>query len=530
MKKLLVIALIACLCSTAAAQKSKRKKGSGGKVPTANKVIKSSDNPESPDFAGLLSEVETDGAPAPNANAPKNKKSKNGGGKAIAKNRAGKSSDNPESPDYAGLPPDTKAIAAPQRGSIEPSEQSAVIRKVVIAPFSEPAGSKGREAVLEIFSEQNDIEMVGYNDAEIVAKRLGADLGSSKGRSVVSADMGIYAWLDGRVGDGFDAQIRLSDANSRTLKNAQIKADSAQMLASLIRTDLWRQVGPEISDRAKLQQRYENQCQLAAQTFAAWQKEINRQGELAVQRQQRRKEYLVAAQTAAMQKLKEWNDQIAHQGQLAQERKQAEALEARRKQEEAARQAAEMQRQQALEQQRQAAAEQAARQAAAQEAARQAAAEQAARDQAARQAALQAQWAAQAQYQQQPVYQQPVYQQPVYRQPSAYQQPLVAGQGNAATAQPTWQVQPAQNQGGYQLPSTGYQQGLAQGSTQPYPAAQPAQPTWQTQGQPAYQQPAAQSGTQTAWQIQPQPYALSDASADNSSPKKARGTKKKKRK
>jgi hypothetical protein len=395
------------------------------------------------------------------------------------------------------------------------ADGSSGIRKVVVAKFTEPEDVQARNTVLEVFSEHNDIEVIGFDDAEVVAKRLGADLGTAKGRTAVSKDLGIYAWVDGKVSGSFEAQIDLTDSTDRRLTHARLSGASAQILASVIRTELWRQVGPAISDQAKLARNLETQRKLAREKLIVWQKELDRQRKVAEERQVRRQQLLVAEKTQAGEKLRAWNNELVRQQQVVRDRRLAQAQEQKRRQEEQQRKLVEMQRQQALEQQRRAAAEQAARQAAAEQAARQAAAEQSARqaaaeqtarqaaaEQAARQAALQQQWAAQPRQ----VYQLPgVYpaQRPAYPQPAAPTQPYPVVTQPAP--RPVWQIplQPV-----YPQPAA---------PTQPYPVvAQPApQPVWQIP-----LQPTAASGQTAQYSLPQRADTTEPAAAKNSRAKK----------
>lgn len=228
------------------------------------------------------------------------------------------------------------------------------VRRVVVANFDEPEGFRVRLAALEVLSLQGDIEVLGYNDVTVVARRLGVDPMSSHGRLAVSEELGVFAWLDGRVSEDFEAHLRLTDAGGKELAWLKVRGQSRGTLNDTVKKNLWRAVGPPLSDAEKRRQALEARHKLAQKKKQARDEEAMRQRELAAKRRERIRERLAAAKSLAKEKAKARNAELDHQAELVAERRAEEEQKAREAERERQQQlAAERQRQ--MEEERQAA-------------------------------------------------------------------------------------------------------------------------------------------------------------------------------
>lgn len=171
-------------------------------------------------------------------------------------------------------------------------------RRVIVAPFDSPQQSWGRPSVLGVLSEEPDVEVIGYEDMIVVARRLGADPTDPRGRQAVSAEMRIFAWIDGTIRDDGNARLVMTDASGAELAWLTAAARSGGALNAFIEENVWRAFGPYLSDAEKRRQRLEALQVLGKQKQEARASEAQRQVQLAEDREAR-----IASRIAAQKKL-----------------------------------------------------------------------------------------------------------------------------------------------------------------------------------------------------------------------------------
>jgi hypothetical protein len=222
----------------------------------------------------------------------------------------------------------TPAAAAPEtpgeEAALEPDD---TVRKVVVAAFDEPEELELRGAVLEVLSARTDIEVLALDDIAVVAKRLGTDPVSARGRSLISQELNIYAWIDARVSGRYEVYISLSDRENLQLSTLHLTGKTPGVLAAAIHSGLWQRIGPLLSRQARLLQRVEQQREAARQKIQAIEKDRERQKRLALQREQRRLRLLAAARKETGIKWQAWQQELKRQTELVRERTPAEARE-----------------------------------------------------------------------------------------------------------------------------------------------------------------------------------------------------------
>lgn len=224
-------------------------------------------------------------------------------------------------------------------------------RKVAVSEFAGERGKELRLALLEVLSEQDDLEVLGYRDIEVVAKRLGVGLSSASDRRKVAVELKIFAWFDADVADD-GATIRLTGGKGRQLGTMELAAAGTEAQAGEIREGAWAALGHHVSDRALRVHVLGRHRAAAAKKLEARQQELANQRQLALEREQRRTARLADLRVEAQRKLADHEEEGARQIELAQERiaeenkKREQELVAQRKRE------AERQRALAMERQR----------------------------------------------------------------------------------------------------------------------------------------------------------------------------------
>jgi hypothetical protein len=71
--------------------------------------------------------------------------------------------------------------------------------RVVVRPFYGPQSDAVRKQVEEILERRSNVVVVSSKEADVAAKRLGADANSPEGRKVVAKDLRVSAWVEGIV-------------------------------------------------------------------------------------------------------------------------------------------------------------------------------------------------------------------------------------------------------------------------------------------------------------------------------------------
>lgn len=296
-------------------------------------------------------------------------------------------------------------------------------RRLGIGEIKAPAGSDARGAVLEALSARSEVEVVGYEDVKMAGKNLGVNPATPRGRKRISDDLGVFAWVEGEVSVRHEAKLRLVDGDGHTLATMRVSADDGPALDAAIRGQLWSALGRFVSDAAAREHALHQQQQLAARKHQARLEELERQKEVALERETRRTKRLNDQRSLARNKQEARFEELQRQTQIVLARREEEA----RQLELAAEQAAREERERLAMQQRQEA-----------EAARLAQAQR--QQEEARLAAQQRQEEALARQQQ------------MQQQQASSWQPAPQASWQPAQTQPaqTWNTQPARPASGYQ--------------------------------------------------------------------------------
>jgi hypothetical protein len=226
---------------------------------------------------------------------------------------------------------DLSALAGtPEAGgdSLAPNALAALIeprvRKIAIAQFAGSGGERLRGAVLEVLSAHADLELLGFRDIDVVAHRLGIGQTEPHDRKRLSAELGVYAWVDG---DAQAETLRLSDGDDRTL--ASIQLDDRRPDAQA-RERVWPEFGRFISDEGMRQHRVAAAREAATKLLAAQDAELARQQEIAARREQLRVQRLAAAKNHARTVLEAQSAEQQRQVMVAAELRRKREDEARR--------------------------------------------------------------------------------------------------------------------------------------------------------------------------------------------------------
>jgi hypothetical protein len=184
----------------------------------------------------------------------------------------------------ASLAWSASASAAPvSREASEPELDGP--RRLGIGELHAPARSDARGAVLEALSARSEVEIVGYEDVKMAGKQLGVDPASARGRKRISAELGVYAWIEGEVSARNEGRLRLVDVDGHTLATLRVSADDGSALEAAIRANLWSALGRFVSDSAAHDYALGQQQQRAAQKHTARLEELERQKALALERE-----------------------------------------------------------------------------------------------------------------------------------------------------------------------------------------------------------------------------------------------------
>jgi hypothetical protein len=105
--------------------------------------------------------------------------------------------------------------------------------RVVVRPFNGPGGSRAREALVTLLSDQKGIELVTDADAQSASEELSADLSTSDGRVAVARKLNVSAFIQGEVRKhGRNAELGLVVMEGKTgalLDKATLRAKPAAL-------------------------------------------------------------------------------------------------------------------------------------------------------------------------------------------------------------------------------------------------------------------------------------------------------------
>jgi len=217
--------------------------------------------------------------------------------------------------------------------------QDVRVRKVVVSGFDGKGALRLRQAVLDALSEHTEVEVIGAKDVEVSAKSLGHSTSDRSGRTALSAELGIYAWVQHDEGKGSIVLVDAEGEQLAALPVAQHGGSEADL-----RVKIWSTFGPHVSDQGLRMRLLERLRMSASGKLKAVEEETLRQSELAMRREERRASHLAASRQRATTILQAQQAEVDHQQQQAvariQRAKQEQALLAEQaRQDELARQA-----------------------------------------------------------------------------------------------------------------------------------------------------------------------------------------------
>jgi hypothetical protein len=117
---------------------------------------------------------------------------------------------------------------------------------VVVRPFEGRASAKARMAVIRALRDES-VSLVATGDVDDSAEELGADPSSADGRTTVSRELEIRAWIEGTIeknGRVLQATIDVIDASSgSSLGSVEYEGRNPRVLAKRIESRFWRDAG-----------------------------------------------------------------------------------------------------------------------------------------------------------------------------------------------------------------------------------------------------------------------------------------------
>ncbi len=202
---------------------------------------------------------------------------------------------------------------------VHAAPQRPLPKRVAVTEFDAEGGSRARMAVLEMLSEHDDVEVVALKDIEVAGKRLNADPSDPAGRKKLSSEIGVDAWLEGRIEDDL-ASFALKAPDGRTIATTSLKGHKASVAEGLVGQKIWSAMGPWLSAREKAKRALDAQGDLALKKIQAREQELARQRQVVEDRAHRRVAQLKAAQQLAREKRAAFVAELARQETLVEER------------------------------------------------------------------------------------------------------------------------------------------------------------------------------------------------------------------
>ena len=269
------------------------------------------------------------------AKAGKNKRAKNN---AKSKKKPAAEAEPPPAPTAEVNPLAGIELDEPAKPNGPPDALVALVkprvRKVGVPTFHGKSSESMRQAVLQVLSAHSDIELVGHDDLEFVAKRLKADPADGAGRIKLAGELKLYGWV---VADGDDGRLRVVDAHNKTL--GTLKLDPSKRADVQVQERLWSELGRFLSDEGLRNHTVVRARERAIKKLQGQGSELAKQHALAEQREKRQAEQLVMLKDHAIKRLTAQNEELLRQSKIASDRVAAQR-EAAAKQAAAQREAA----------------------------------------------------------------------------------------------------------------------------------------------------------------------------------------------
>lgn len=209
------------------------------------------------------------------------------------------------------------AAASGAHAAPKPKRQ---VQRVAVAQFDSPNSARARSAVLETLSDHNDVEVVSLDDINMAGKRLHVDPATPAGRSKLSEELGIGAWLDGKIDDDF-AKFTLQAPDGRLLATASVQGHKASVLEGLAGQKIWAQMGALLSPRERTKRAIEAQQDLAMKKAQAREHQLAELRQGVRDRAANRIKELKVMQALALQKRQAFDAELERQASIVSDRK-----------------------------------------------------------------------------------------------------------------------------------------------------------------------------------------------------------------
>lgn len=191
----------------------------------------------------------------------------------------------------APLQPTAAEPAAAEQPVVEaPAEQVAqeqpvaqgprMVRNLVVPQFDAPVKSRARAAVLRTLADHTEVEVVAIDDVAFAARRLQANPDTTDGRAKLSRELGIDAWLDGKITET-SAHLTLTTGDGTILQEVEVEADEQRALDARTGEQMWAALGPSLSPQEAYRRAVLAEYERARRKLEARQAESQRQVELA---------------------------------------------------------------------------------------------------------------------------------------------------------------------------------------------------------------------------------------------------------
>jgi hypothetical protein len=210
----------------------------------------------------------------------------------------------------------TTCVQAAERKA---AERKAAPRRVAVAQFDAPTESRARNEILTTLSDHDDVEVVSLDDIVFTSKRIKADPTTPEGRKKIATELGVEAWIDGKV-DGTSAHLKLTSAAGRRITEVDVHAATERLLDVLAGEKMWTAMGPSLSDRENKRRALLMHADLARTKIEDRKHELDRQRSVARQHATERVERLKAERERAREKQAAIAAELARQEKLVQDR------------------------------------------------------------------------------------------------------------------------------------------------------------------------------------------------------------------
>jgi len=160
------------------------------------------------------------------------------------------------------------------------SEGPRMVRNLVVPQFDAPPKSRARAAVLRTLADHTEVEVVSIDDVTFAARRLQADPNTPEGREKLSRELGIDAWLDGKVTET-SAHLTLAAGDGSVLQEVEVEVEEARALEARTGQQMWAALGPSLSPQEAYRRAVLAEYERARHKLEARLSEGQRQVELA---------------------------------------------------------------------------------------------------------------------------------------------------------------------------------------------------------------------------------------------------------